>query len=71
VLLHELTHGTSNRLHNNASGLSSAMARGMGEAWSDFYARALLSTAGEDPDAIYTTGGWITYLFPGYFDNYS
>ena len=55
VLLHELTHGTSNRLHNNATGLNTAMSAGMGEGWSDFYARALLSTADEDPDGIYTT----------------
>src|SRR4029077_5444420 len=61
VILHELTHGTSNRLHNNSTGLSSVMAGGMGEGWSDFYARALLSTADEDPNGIYTTGGWVTY----------
>ena len=36
------------------------MSRGMGEGWSDFYARALLSTAAEDPNGIYTTGGWVT-----------
>ena len=67
VLLHELTHGTSNRLHNNASGLHDGHVRvGMGEGWSDFYARALLSTADEDPNGIYTTGGWVTYqLAPG------
>ena len=71
VLLHELTHGTSNRLHNNAAGLTTAMSAGMGEGWSDFYARALLSTADEDPDAVYTTGGWVTYqLATGYTDNY-
>ena len=71
VLLHELTHGTSNRLHNNAAGLTTAMSAGMGEGWSDFYARALLSTADEDPNAIYSTGGWITYqLATGYTDNY-
>ena len=71
VLLHELTHGTSNRLHNNASGLNTQMAAAMGEGWSDFYARALLSTASEDPNGIYATGGWITnVLLPGYTDNY-
>jgi hypothetical protein len=71
VLLHELTHGTSNRLHNNATGLTGTMARGMGEGWSDFYARSILSTADEDPDGIYSTGGWVTHLAaPGYVDNY-
>ncbi|HMS10597.1 MAG TPA: M36 family metallopeptidase, partial [Pyrinomonadaceae bacterium] len=36
VIIHEVTHGLSNRLHGNASGLSTNMARGMGEGWSDF-----------------------------------
>ncbi len=31
VILHELTHGTSNRLHGNASGLTTTMSAGMGE----------------------------------------
>lgn len=61
VLLHELTHGTSNRLHANGSGLTAAMAGGMGEGWSDFYARALLADATEPVDGVFTTGGWITY----------
>jgi hypothetical protein len=71
VLLHELTHGTSNRLHGNASGLLPTMSGGMGEGWSDFYARALLSTAGENVNGIYSTGGWVTNLIVGgYVDNY-
>jgi hypothetical protein len=71
VLLHELTHGTSNRLHNNGSGLNSTMSGGMGEGWSDFYARALLSSASENVNGIYAMGGWITYkLDPGFTDNY-
>src|SRR5262249_60217880 len=60
VLLHELTHGTSNRLHNNASGLAAAMSRGMGEGWSDFYALSLLSQPGDDPHGIYAAGGYVT-----------
>lgn len=71
VLLHELTHGTSNRLHGNASGLLATMSGGMGEGWSDFYGRALLSSAGEDVNGIFTIGGWVTNLFVGgYTDNY-
>ena len=71
VVLHELTHGTSNRLHNNASGLATQVSAGMGEGWSDFYARALLSTAAENVNGIYSTGGWVTYqLSPGFVDNY-
>ena len=71
VIFHEATHGLSNRLHGNATGLSDNMAAGMGEGWSDFYARALLSTSDEDPNGIYTIGGWATYLLdPTFTDNY-
>ncbi|HSK70211.1 MAG TPA: M36 family metallopeptidase, partial [Pyrinomonadaceae bacterium] len=71
IVLHELTHGTSNRLHNNASGLTATTSRGMGEGWSDFYARAILSSADEDVDGLYTTGGYATHLASaGYTNNY-
>jgi hypothetical protein len=71
VVLHELTHGASNRLHNNAAGLTSTMSKGMGEGWSDFYARALLSTADEDPNGIYPKDAWSSYLLKtGFTDNY-
>ena len=39
VVLHELTHGLSGRLHGNVTGLTTPFARAMGEGWSDFYAR--------------------------------
>ncbi|MGD9630421.1 MAG: M36 family metallopeptidase [Pyrinomonadaceae bacterium] len=61
VVVHEITHGLSNRLHGNSVGLSGNMARGMGEGWSDFYGHALLSTAADDPNGIYTTGAYDTY----------
>src|SRR5262245_6575848 len=71
VLLHELTHGTSNRLHNNSAGLAATMSRGMGEGWSDFYALSLLSQPGDDPHGIYAAGGYVTFQQgPGYTDNY-
>jgi extracellular elastinolytic metalloproteinase len=71
VLLHELTHGTSNRLHNNAAGLAATMSRGMGEGWSDFYALSLLSQPGDDPHGIYAAGGYVTFQQgPGFTDNY-
>ncbi len=71
IIFHELTHGTSNRLHANATGLSSTMSGGMGEGWSDFYARALLSTADEDPNAVYALGGWATSALRGVdFESY-
>lgn len=65
VVIHELTHGTSNRLHGNAAGLSTNMARGMGEGWSDFYAHCLLSEPTDPINGIYTIGGYSTYLGAG------
>jgi hypothetical protein len=71
IILHELTHGTSNRLHGNATGLSAVISRGMGEGWSDFYARVLLSDASEDVDGLFAFGAYSTYLAAaGYTDNY-
>lgn len=75
VILHEVTHGTSNRLHGNASGLSTNMARGMGEGWSDWYAEAMLADPSDstppDFNKIYTTGGYATYLIAaGFTGNY-
>ncbi len=71
IVIHELTHGTSNRLHSNASGLNVTISGGMGEGWSDFYARAILSSADENVDGIFTMGGYATNLaIAGYTDNY-
>ena len=42
IVLHELTHGLSNRLIGNGSGLNWNPGAGMGEGWSDFYALSLL-----------------------------
>ncbi len=71
VLIHELTHGLSNRLHGNATGLSSNMARGMGEGWSDFYALSLLSEPLDAECGTSTVAGYITYLiFPLFDANY-
>ncbi|HKQ76116.1 MAG TPA: M36 family metallopeptidase [Blastocatellia bacterium] len=71
VMLHELTHGTSNRLHNNAAGLNTTMSGGMGEGWSDFYALSLLSEPGDDQSGIYAVGGYSTLqIVAGFTDNY-
>ena len=70
VFLHELTHGTSNRLHNNGSGLGTVLSRGMGEGWSDYYARCLLAKPTEDVNAVFQTGGYVTYQLAGLVDNY-
>jgi hypothetical protein len=71
VFLHELTHGLSNRLHNNGSGLGTTQAGGMGEGWSDYYARCLLSQPSEDVNGVFSAGGYVTYqINPGFADNY-
>ncbi|HEX2062215.1 MAG TPA: M36 family metallopeptidase [Thermoanaerobaculia bacterium] len=71
IVIHELTHGTSNRLHNNAAGLTTTMSGGMGEGWSDFYARVLLSTPDEDVNGVYAMGGYSTLaIVSGFTDNY-
>jgi hypothetical protein len=71
VVIHELTHGLSNRLHGNASGLTSNMARGLGEGWGDFYAHSLLSEPTDPINGVYTTGGYDTFQgLSGYNANY-
>jgi hypothetical protein len=72
VVIHELTHGLSNRLHGNASGLSGLnMSRGMGEGWSDFYAHAMLSEPSDPINGIYPTGGYATYNLRGGLNLYN
>jgi hypothetical protein len=60
VFIHEMTHGLSNRLHGNATGLGSNESAGMGEGWSDYYARALRSNASEDVHGLYASGAYVT-----------
>ncbi len=63
IVIHEHTHGLSNRLHGNSTGLGSTMSRGMGEGWSDFYAHAMLSEPSDPINGIYTTGAYSTLNF--------
>jgi hypothetical protein len=71
IIIHEVTHGTSNRLHGNSSGLTTNMSGGMGEGWGDFYAHCLLSEPSDPINGIYTEGGYATYLgSSGYVNNY-
>ncbi len=69
VVIHEHTHGLSNRLHGNGSGLTHDMSRGMGEGWSDFYGMAMLSQPSDPIDGIYTTGSYDLYRAGGTFLN--
>ncbi len=61
VVLHEHTHGLSNRLHGNGSGLTNDMSRSMGEGWSDFYALSMLSQPGDPVNGTYATASYVTY----------
>lgn len=59
IMIHEATHGTSNRLHANADGLTSNMSRSMGEGWSDFYAHAMLSEPSDPIGGTYPLSGYL------------
>jgi hypothetical protein len=63
VVVHELTHGVSNRLHGNSLGLTNDMSRGMGEGWSDFFAMSMLSHPSDPAGGIYTMGAYATSKF--------
>ena len=70
IVLHEYTHGLSGRLVGGGTGISALQTGGMGEGWSDFYALALLSEAGDDANAATAMGGYATYQFFGLTQNY-
>ena len=71
IVIHELTHGLSNRLVGNAAGLVWSVGQGMGEGWSDFYALSLLNnTNADDPNGQYASGAYATYKLGGGQDNY-
>lgn len=71
IVLHEYTHGLSNRLVGGGLLISELQTAGMGEGWSDFYALALLGEDGDNINGVYAEGGYATYLifedfFPGF-----
>jgi uncharacterized repeat protein (TIGR01451 family) len=71
IVAHEMTHGLSNRLIGDGSGLTWDPGGGMGEGWSDFYALSLLNnTNADDPNGKYATGAYATYQLNGLTDNY-
>ncbi len=69
VVVHELTHGLSNRLHGNGSGLATYMSGGLGEGWSDFYANSLLSDPNDSAGGIYPAGTYVTYKYTSTFSS--
>jgi hypothetical protein len=73
VVFHELTHGVSNRLIGNGSGLLSQQAGGMGEGWGDLVGFMLLSKSTDPANGVYSSGGYATYKccgFAGFTSNY-
>ena len=62
VVLHEYTHGLSNRRVGGGVGISALQSAGMGEGWSDFYGLTLLSEAGDDVNGVYAAGGYASFL---------
>lgn len=70
IVIHEYTHGLSNRLVGGGVGISQSQSAGMGEGWSDFYALCLLSESGDDPNGCYAAGGYATRNFAGLAENY-
>ena len=67
VVLHEYTHGLSNRRVGGGAGISALQAEGMGEGWSDFYALSLLSEPGDNVNGCYACGAYVSYLLSGEF----
>ncbi|KAF1831270.1 extracellular elastinolytic metallo proteinase precursor [Decorospora gaudefroyi] len=62
VVIHEFTHGLSNRLTGgpaNTGCLSLLESGGMGEGWSDFYATAIRLKPGDTRSTDYAMGAWV------------
>ena len=70
VIIHEATHGLTTRLVGGGNGMTALQSRGLGEGWSDFYPLALLSEPGDNLDAVYPFGGYVTYQLAGLRENY-
>lgn len=59
-----MTHGTSNRLHGNGSGLGNQGGM-MGEGWGDFYAHVMTSKPTDPANGVYSEGGYATFMIGG------
>ena len=59
VIIHELTHGTVNRLHTGGIGAATQGGQ-MHEGYADWYAHIMLSNPAEPINGVYTTGGYVT-----------
>lgn len=70
VIIHEYTHGVSDRLVGGGPGLGTLQAMGMGEGWSDFFALAMTAEPSDDVGGNYPMAPYIAYLFNGITQNY-
>ena len=71
VILHEYTHGMTDRLVGGGGGINNGyQPYGLAEGWSDFFAQAVLSTPEDDPDGVYACGGYSAYKFNGLQENW-
>jgi subtilisin-like proprotein convertase family protein len=66
IIIHEVTHGTSNRLHGNGSGLGNQGGM-MGEGWGDWYASTMTAEPTDPINGIYSLGGYATHLLSATF----
>lgn len=70
IVLHEYTHGLSDRLVGGGVGISALQSGGLAEGWSDFYPLALRSEPEQDPGENYPVAGYASYLHRGLRENY-
>jgi len=72
VMLHEYTHGLSNRRVGGGIGIFQLQPAGMGEGWSDFYGLSLLSEPTDPIGGNWAAGGYLTFDIGGgtFRDNY-
>lgn len=68
VVYHEISHGLSIRLSGGS--VFGEQSGGMGEGWGDYFGLSINARPGDDPDAAYAAGGYITAGFSGFTDNY-
>lgn len=69
IIIHEVTHGTSNRLHGNGSGLGNQGGM-MGEGWGDWYAHTMTAEPTDDVNGIHGLGGYSLLNLSAGFANY-
>lgn len=68
IVLHEYTHGLSDRMVGITYAQNDRQDAGLSEGWSDFYALSLLSEAADNLNGNYAAGGYATYQLGGSYD---